>query len=308
MTSATEPLFSFAVVADVQFADKPSEFIEEIGRWRRYPEAKQKLEACVAAWNKIKLAFTVSLGDIIDGNTTLEQTQSDLESVVSVLRTNQHPHYDVLGNHCLRLDKAYVIDRLKSGGQQGDCLPAGIDGAHCYSFVVRGFRFVVLDGTDISLYGCLPGSPSFELAKEWLRTHPVTDHPHAQTWNSAIGSQQTAWLQKELQTACTMGQRVVVFCHYPIVAEMADNVHLLWNHSEIYSILTSPNSPVVAYLAGHYHRGGFAEQHKVAFWTVDGAVESPEGSACYAILHMYPDRIEIQGHGMVNSRTVSFLK
>ena len=85
-----KPLFSFGVLADVQYADH-----ENTGA-RHYREALGQLKECVSELNKQELAFTIQLGDIIDGNKVPERTRSDLELVLDEYEKLSMPKYHVV--------------------------------------------------------------------------------------------------------------------------------------------------------------------------------------------------------------------
>ena len=140
--------FAFGVIADIQFGDKDTRGD------RHYRESLGKLKECVEELNRRKLAFTIQLGDLIDGNNTPEKTLSDLNSVLEVYNTLSMPRYHVVGNHCLTAGKKELHERL------------GLSSFY-YDFTVpsaQGWRFVVLDGNDAG-YGVLGANQL-----EWLRS------------------------------------------------------------------------------------------------------------------------------------------
>ena len=59
-------LFSFGLVADVQYGNKEN----NVERKRYYKDAIGKLETCVANFNKLPLEFVINLGDIIVGSSS----------------------------------------------------------------------------------------------------------------------------------------------------------------------------------------------------------------------------------------------
>jgi UDP-2,3-diacylglucosamine pyrophosphatase LpxH len=141
-------LFSFGVVADVQYGNK------ETSGARHYRESLGNLEECVAELNQHDLAFTIELGDFIDGNETPEKTLSDLEAVLRVYSRLGMAKFYVVGNHCLTAGKEVLHEEL------------GLNSFY-YDFTVaeaEGFRFVVLDGNGAG-YGVLG-----EEQLEWLES------------------------------------------------------------------------------------------------------------------------------------------
>jgi manganese-dependent ADP-ribose/CDP-alcohol diphosphatase len=131
-------VFSFGVIADVQYADKP-----DYGA-RRYASSLGRLRECVATLNRYPLNFTIQLGDTVDGNYRIEKTWQDLDRVTREFARLNTRLYSVVGNHCL------------SAGRLALCLKLGLVQAY-YDFVpdgVSGWRMVVLDGNDAG-YGVL---------------------------------------------------------------------------------------------------------------------------------------------------------
>jgi hypothetical protein len=55
-------------------------------------------------------------------------------------------------------------------------------------------------------------------------------------------------------------------------------------------------------LAGHDHMGGCACIDGRHFVTLEALLEAPRDGTAYAVLHIYQDRIIIEGHGSVTSR------
>lgn len=86
ITMQSTPLFRFACLSDVQYADKDDTFLED--RQQRYREAPGKLQQAVDAYSKREdLAFLLHCGDIIDGNDSTQSTMADLEAILRIFRT-----------------------------------------------------------------------------------------------------------------------------------------------------------------------------------------------------------------------------
>jgi manganese-dependent ADP-ribose/CDP-alcohol diphosphatase len=140
-------LFSFGVIADIQYGDK------ENSNTRHYRKTLEKLKESVVELNEQKLAFTIQLGDIIDGNDTPEKSLSDLKIVLAEYTKLSMPHYHVVGNHCLNANKDVLHRELKLG-------------QFYYAFyfpAAKGWRFIVLDGNDEG-YGIIGKEQ-----QEWLK-------------------------------------------------------------------------------------------------------------------------------------------
>lgn len=195
------------------------------------------------------------MGDIIDGNDTDEMTEKDFDDAERVIRKCRLPLYHVIGNHCLRYPggKAPLMKRL--GMQENE---------HFYRFIPTSnsvsearHMFLVLDGTDVALNKWQPDHPKSKLAEQWLEKHPVEKFSNAVNWNGAISDEQLAWFKDQLEEARTQGNKVFVFCHYPILADhLVMAISLLWNHETLVALCDSYSDVVVAWFSGHYHHGG----------------------------------------------------
>lgn len=219
-------------------------------------DAPGKLEKCLKEWNKDEtVEFAIQLGDIIDGNENEELTEKDMDEALRALGVFERPMYHVIGNHCLRLwgGRQRVMERLKMETTQSWYrieTPSSVANE-------SGHVFLVLDGTDISLNKWDVEDPKHKMAEEWLAQHPVEDFPNAMSWNGTFSSEQLDWLRNELARAREAKAKVFIFCHYPILADhLVMEISLLWNASDVVSLLDSYSDIVVGWFCGHYHRGG----------------------------------------------------
>jgi 3',5'-cyclic AMP phosphodiesterase CpdA len=274
--STGQPLFRFGVIADVQYADK-----EPQGN-RRYRAALEKLQACVAELNRQDLAFVVNLGDLIDGQGAA--AASELATVAGVFAQLKAPVRHVIGNHCLEVDRPALMKTLKLRSPY-------------YEFEVQGWRFIVLDGMDISVKAP-KGSVEAAQAQQYLARSPGLP-----TYNGAIGPGQLAWLKQRLAEARQRKQKVVVFCHHPSSAAASTIAHTLWNAAEVESALAEAGC-VAAYFAGHDHQGGYARHHGIHHVTIPGLLEAPENANAYAVVEVFADQLAVRGVGTVPSRVL----
>lgn len=246
-------LFTFAALADVQYADK-----ETAGK-RRYRESLAKLEVCAARATAARPAFTVHLGDLVD------EGLDNLDRILPVFAKLPAPRYHVIGNHDPTAQRAEMLRRM--GLRRG-----------WYSFRVKGVGFLVLDATDLNR-----DSAAGRQALAALRQAKA---PHAQDWNGGLGQEQLAWFRKHLRQP---GPKVV-FCHNPVWAEGGRADHLLWNHQEVLDALDAAPQ-VLAWINGHYHAGASATRRGVRHITLPGLVEhTPEESL--ALFAVWPDAIQ----------------
>ncbi len=145
-------------------------------------------DAALQLWNKTAAAiakspgkFVLHLGDMIDRDV------HSYQNVVPVYRRLKMPHYQVIGNH------DYTIDDAAKAG-----VPGLLEMEHRYYSVTAGrWRFVILDGNEVSL---------FSHAKTSLETAAAARYARASTrklteWSGGIGQDQLAWLRVQLDQA-----------------------------------------------------------------------------------------------------------
>ncbi len=272
------PLFRFGLVADTQYADKPT------AGTRHYAGAAQSLARCVADLKARKVAFAVNLGDIIDGRG--DESRTDLDAMLALWAGLGKPVRHAIGNHCLSVPRKALLPAL--GLRRG-----------WYEFRKAGWRFIVLDGLDVSAAGPT-GPKAAELARQYLALTPKLPE-----YDGAIGREQLNWLRVRLADARARGDKVVIFCHLPVHPDATTAPHLLWNHAEVLSAVQNAGC-VRAWFAGHDHAGGYAYRGGIHHLTQRGMVEAPEGSNAYSVVSVYPDRLVVDGVGLAASRTLDW--
>ena len=115
-----------------------------------YRESRDKLADCVQQFNQMELAFVVDLGDLID------RDFGSFREVLPIYNRLKWPHHHVLGNH----DFSVEADRI-------DEVPGRIGLPHrYYAFHHQSWRFIVLDGNDISLFGRPHDSTEYREAEQ----------------------------------------------------------------------------------------------------------------------------------------------
>ncbi|KAL2492502.1 Manganese-dependent ADP-ribose/CDP-alcohol diphosphatase [Abeliophyllum distichum] len=145
-----QPLLSFGVISDVQYADIP-DGRSFLGVPRYYRHSLLVLQRAVHKWNEQKTKFVINFGDIIDGFCPKDQSLSAITRVINEFNVFNGPVYHMIGNHCLyNLPREKLLQVLN--------IPS-IDGLAYYDFSpIPEYRFVVLDGYDISAIGWPKGS------------------------------------------------------------------------------------------------------------------------------------------------------
>ncbi|GAJ91417.1 metallophosphoesterase [Agrobacterium sp. SHOUNA12C] len=280
MSSPSAPIFRFGVVADPQYAA-----LEPNLELDRYPaKSLAKLKEAITEFNRHDLAFVVTLGDIIDRN------WQSFDDILPVYETLRHERYFLLGNH----DFAVAPEHLAKVANR-----VGLSSAY-YDFARAGYRFIALDGNEISLFASPEGDPRRDEAKALMRALNDAGAPNSHRWNGAISDTQYAWLATKLNEAKAAGEKVVVMNHYPVFPENSHNAI----DSERLLALFAEHDHVIAYLNGHNHAGNFGVADGTYFVNFKGMVDTEDNSA-YAIVTVYEDRLEIIGFGREESRVLA---
>jgi 3',5'-cyclic AMP phosphodiesterase CpdA len=239
--SGNQPLVRFGIITDIHFSLE-GDFAAD-------------LRASLDDWQGKVVDFVMQLGDLVDGSEM--HKEEEFRQVSSILKEFPGTIRHVLGNHCLALPRQELMEALSLQSP-------------FYSFSVEGFRFVVLDGMDVSVLR-VP-----ETAEDFQALAVFHAHPELHDYCGAIGGHQKEWLGRELASADSAGELVIVVCHFPLLPETTDQKHgLLWNHREIAELLAS--SPAVKVcLSGHYHYGGYALYRGIHFVVLPAFVNRKE--------------------------------
>ncbi|KAF8753118.1 hypothetical protein HU200_011772 [Digitaria exilis] len=283
---AAEPLFSFGVIADVQYADIP-DGRSFLGVPRYYRHSLAVLRRAVQSWNASpNVRFCLNFGDIVDG---LCPKHLSLHTIRAVTREfdafRNGPAYHMLGIHCLyNLPRGDLVAELRMPSPPGR---AYYDFSPC-----PRWRFVVLDAYDFSA-----NSPA-GLAGEDRRFV---------AFNGGVGDAQLRWLGAVLRGAARRGERVVVCSHLPVCPAAASPTGLMWNYGEVMDVVRRHEGCVVAWLAGHDHRGGYAvDEWGVHHRTLEAALECPPGTDAFGRVEVYTDRLRLVGSGRMPSTEMMF--
>ncbi len=144
--------------------------------------------------------------------------------------------------------------------------------ARWYDFSLGEFRFIVLDGNDVSTFAPALGDPRRELAKARLEALCEAGALNAQDWNGSFSNEQLSWLRATLAKADAMQEQVVLFCHYPLYPA---NAHNMWDAPEVLKLLAAHHS-VRAWFCGHNHDGNYGVIGNTHFVNVKGMVDTPD--------------------------------
>ncbi|KAM9424755.1 manganese-dependent ADP-ribose/CDP-alcohol diphosphatase [Pholidichthys leucotaenia] len=319
------PLFTFGVIADVQFADIDDGYNYSQTRLRYYRSSLQRLRNALTSWSEsaVKPDFVLQLGDVIDGfNKPRGFSARALDAVLTEFRRCPAPVFHVWGNH-----EFYNFSRseLRCSGLSG-ALHAGTklskapDGCdiNAYHFSpFPGFRFVVLDAYDVSLLGRDASSPQYRTAVELIKKYNHNEDLNCPPgsgfqrrfakFNGGFSKDQLDWLDSVLSSADEKQERVTIASHIPVHPDASDHVCLAWNFDELLAVMRS-HGCVVCYMAGHTHDGGYCRDGDtgVHHLTMDSVIETPPHSDAFATVWVYADRMVMRGSGAVADRVFLF--
>lgn len=277
--SREKPLIRFGVLADPQYAALPPHPTLN----RHYQASKAKIAQALEVLDGEELAFIVTLGDLID------RGWENFDVVLPLFETSRHECLFLPGNHDFLVEPehlAKVHDRLG--------MPAPY-----HHFARDGFRFVIIDGCEESLFATRHDPERHAQAVDRLAGLEAKGAINAKDWNAGISRTQFEWLRDVLDRAAWDGEKVVIMGHYPLYP---DSDHNLWDSAEVAAMIAS-YSNVVAYLNGHQHTGNLGQLGNSWFVNFKGMVDTPDENA-FSVVEIFADRIEIIGHGREESRTL----
>jgi predicted phosphodiesterase len=262
--------FSFGAIADCQYCSGPNRGS------RHYSSSAKKLHQCVRELNSHDLKFVIHLGDFID------RDYASFDKVLPIYQSLKMPAYHALGNHDFDVAdkwKAKVPERM------------GMKSKY-YDFSIEDWRFIVLDGNDVSFHAYPKDSSEYREAEVYYRENKI----RSPRWNGAVGEKQLTWMKEVLKGAEKKGEKVVLYCHFPVYPA---DPHNLWNAKEVISILET-FSCVKAYINGHNHKGKYGQKNGIHYLTLKGMVETE--SNAYSIIGIFQDRIKVIGYGRESDR------
>ncbi|KAF1785061.1 Metallo-dependent phosphatase-like [Phytophthora cactorum] len=238
----------------------------------------------------MKLRFAVNLGDLIDARTDLRPHAVG-------------PVHHLVGNHELYNFPASVIQKELLYSLQ-----------NYYDFQVPEapkFRFVVLDCYGLSILGREKNDPVYQEALALLRrvnpnenlnspTGLVEEQRRFVAFNGAVDREQMKWLEGTLVKATEAGEN-----------HLADTFQFVGNYPEVLELIRRfPRVRVV--FSGHSHADGYMYAHEgmhnkgVHFVVFDAILECSPSETAHALVHVFEDKLVVQGYGKVPTRELRF--
>jgi manganese-dependent ADP-ribose/CDP-alcohol diphosphatase len=272
------PLFSFGLIADIQYCD-----CEPAGT-RYYRSSLSKLEEAVRYLGIDNPALVVNLGDMID------KDFDSYKPVFNILDTAGFKIYHTTGNH------DYAVDSLL----KKQIPPLQADKEGYYSFTYDKYRFIILNGNELSTYSTTEKSV-INYAKDYILKLKNDGEINGWEWNGGMSSKQILWLTNQLDTAIRNNEKVFIMCHFPVFPVKEHN---LLNYLDVLTVLKGYNN-IIAWFNGHNHAGNYGNFNMIHFVTMKGMVETEKANS-FALVEVYRNKIWIKGSGSEKSQVLAY--
>uniref|UniRef100_A0A2K5NCP5 Manganese-dependent ADP-ribose/CDP-alcohol diphosphatase n=1 Tax=Cercocebus atys TaxID=9531 RepID=A0A2K5NCP5_CERAT len=318
-------LFSFGVIADVQYADLEDFFYFQGTRRRYYRHSLLHLLFFIEDWNNESSTpcCVLQLFFIIDGyNAQYNASEKSLEFFLDTFKRLKVPVHHTWGNHEFynfsreylthsKLNTKFFFDQIV---HHPETMPS--EDYYAFFFVpFPKFRFVLLDAYDLIFLGMDQSSPKYEQCMKILSFfNPNTElnspqglsEPQFVQFNGGFSQEQLNWLNEVLTFSDTNQEKVVIVIFLPIYPDASDSVCLAWNYFFSLAVIWS-HECVVCFFAGHTHDGGYSEDpFGVYHVSLDFFIETAPDSQAFGTVHVYPDKMTLKGRGRVPDRIMNY--
>jgi manganese-dependent ADP-ribose/CDP-alcohol diphosphatase len=304
-------LFSFGIIADIQYADSPDSMNFQGTRVRRYRQSLDIFRQAAMNWSKHSQAIetAVVLGDIIDARAASQKDQHRcLSHILDICEKSSVANYHFcIGNHChYNFKRNELYDYLIPKSSKSDL---AVGSLHYDWSPHPGWRFIFLDSYDVSLIGH-SNEDNLLLAKMLLSDNNPNNLTMSGTWfhnlpfekkrwvpyNGMISDEQKQWLIQKLSQTVRDNERVMVFCHQPIYSPSKPN-SLIWNAEEILAILHASGN-VCMWMAGHDHDGNYCQdQYGIHHIIPPAPIEAEEGELAYGHIDVRDEQLILNWTG-----------
>jgi hypothetical protein len=273
-----KPLFSFGIITDVQYCDCDPEGT------RFYRNSPPKLRIAVNSLRLDSADFLVNLGDLINSG------NNSFKTVLDIIDSSGLKTFHCTGNHDYSVET-----RFKKR------LPVPMPSKEgYYSFVHKGFRFIFLNGNELSIYASANKS-AIRKAQDYITALKNEGSINAIDWNGGMSLAQLSWLDSQLNEATLKNEKTFIMCHFPVYPE---NVHNLLNYKDVNAILGKYHN-VIAWFSGHNHGGNYGNFNMIHFVTLKGMVET-ESISSFALVEVWHNKIWIKGSGRERGQILAY--
>ena len=279
-------IFSFGVIADIQYVDAPDAMNFQNTTMRRYKQSFDIFKEAISSWDSLvdPPKCAIVLGDILDGKSaTMMNQEKCINDVLQASSDSTNEMLYCFGNHCHysfsrndlheKLSPRFLLPNQGTDTQNSESRKESTFGGICSPSKLYydwspypNWRFISLDCYDVSLIGA-SCPENKKLAEELLANNNPNDLTigsgwfngltyHKRRWvpyNGGISRAQIDWLRIVLEKSHQNNEKVVIFCHQPIYAPNKPQ-SLVWNAEEVLDTVREHGN-VVMWLAGHDHGG-----------------------------------------------------
>jgi hypothetical protein len=316
---SNEVIALFGIIADIQYADLNDQII--YGRKRYYRSGIDSVKRAVADWKQIefefnlKFKFVLQLGDLLDIRGNKQDYEKNVLKILNHLNSlfpnndlnNSKQLLHLIGNH---EKAAFVHENISSFHSKYYMNSARIFNtlnnnlANYYTFdITSRLRMICLDLYEISLYNI----SSNEFIEKYRK---LTDKKllHYNAYNGAISQRQFKWLNKQLIKSQKQNKKVIISGHIPLLTEVGD-INIAWNAEQILKLIHSfDNNLVIAYISGHYHKGGhfLDNKYNIHHLTLSAILEAGSNSNYHRHVtgFVYENRFILKSSNQNHSFTV----
>ena len=247
-------MVKFALIGDPQYA------LREPVEGRYYHLAAGNLKRTLKILDSAELDFVVNLGDLGDG-----QSRDEIPELLDRYRSSRHAIRHVVGNHDFVQYSHEELLRL-----------LGLAGFF-YDFSVKGVRFIVLNGLDVSRFS----PPKSRNYREAVKYRERNIFRNLRDWDGMLSEEGFAFLRDRLDRSLAASESAVILCHVPLYSGASGSGAVMWDSARILELLDRyPH--VRAVFAGHYHPGGAAVRKGVVHKTVKAICNCMEPTALIA--------------------------
>ncbi|XP_075034234.1 manganese-dependent ADP-ribose/CDP-alcohol diphosphatase [Mixophyes fleayi] len=328
MDEASNPLFTFGIIADIQYANIDDGYNYVKTKMRYYRNSLSQLRNATEGWasETIEPTFILQLGDIIDGyNVQNKSSETSLAKVLTEIEKLKIPVHHIWGNHeFYNFSRKRLLESKLNSMRIKDTLTTSPENLHhlesfyAYHFSpFPKFRLLLIDSYDLSVIGRDPSSHKYVKSLKLLKQkNPNEDmnssedlaEPYFVQFNGGISTTQLKWINSVLETSDKSNEKVMVAGHLPIHPDSTEPMCLTWNYEEILAVLQA-HPCVVAYMSGHDHSGGYCQDscgmHHITF---NGIIETPPDSRAFGTMCIYEDKMVLRGTGLVPNITLPYRK
>lgn len=322
-----KPTALFGIIADVQYADLDDRVI--YGRTRYYRSGIKIIRQAVDDWKTLEktyhldFKFVLQLGDLIDIRGHKDVYDKSVIYVLNELNSlfpdndlyNSHRILHLIGNHetAAFTNKSYQNKMSKLIMNTARILNNDTNTSANYYFldINEKLRLVCLDLYEISLYDTHTEEFKQNYNNLVNLNKNSTDKKSAwaryNMYNGALSRRQVDWLRRTLNSSESLGKKVIMAGHIPLLTDVGD-INIAWNAEEILKLIRSYKSLVVAYIAGHYHCGGyFRDEFGVHHLTVSSILEAGHNfKHRYVTGLVYENKLVIKSQNLNRSFVVYF--